>query len=97
MYARTVPWVFVRSSLVLSLVYPFVISYYNVVILQTIKQKDFKTITFYMIAIGWMASGGGLFVALTNLILFVPIVLLIGIFTVMTKEYLPNNKEIKYV
>ena len=97
LFALSYLFYFLREAEVLSLVYPFVISYYNVVILQTIKQKDFKTITFYMIAIGWMASGGGLFVALTNLILFVPIVLLIGIFTVMTKEYLPNNKEIKYV
>ena len=85
------------QKLILSIVYPFVISYYNVVILQTIAKKDFKTITFYMIFIGWMASGAGLFVALSNLILFVPIILLIAIFKIMIGEYKPNNKEIKYV
>jgi uncharacterized membrane protein len=68
-----------------------------VVILQTISKKDFKTITFYMIGIGWMASGAGLFVAITNLILFVPIILLIVIFKIMLSDYKPNKKEIKYV
>ena len=66
-------------------------------ILQTISKKDFKTITFYMVFIGWIASGAGLFVALENLILFVPIVLLIALIKIMTREYLPKNKEIKYV
>lgn len=65
--------------------------------MQTIAKKDFKTITFYMIFIGWIASGAGLFVALENLILFVPIVLLIALIKIMTREYLPKNKEIKYV
>ena len=51
-----------------------------------------------MIFIGWLASGGGLFVALSNLILFVPLTLLIAIIRVITKDYLPNKtKEIKYV
>ena len=44
-----------------------------------------------------MASGAGLSIALANLIFFVPITLLFAIFRVMSKEYLPNNKEIKYV
>ena len=88
---------FLREGFILSIVYPFVISYYNVVILQTISKKDFKTITFYMIGIGWMASGAGLFVAITNLILFVPIILLIVIFKIMLSDYKPNKKEIKYV
>lgn len=88
---------FLRDGFILSIVYPFVISYYNVVILQTISKKDFKTITFYMIGIGWMASGAGLFVAITNLILFVPIILLIVIFKIMLSDYKPNKKEIKYV
>jgi len=88
---------FLREGFILSIVYPFVISYYNVVILQTISKKDFKTITFYMIGIGWMASGAGLFVAIANLILFVPIILLIVIFKIMLSDYKPNKKEIKYV
>lgn len=97
LFAASYLFYFLRQGDILSIVYPFVISYYNVVILQTIAKKDFKTITFYMIFIGWMASGAGLFVALSNLILFVPIILLLAIFKIMLSEYKPNNKEIKYV
>jgi beta-carotene 15,15'-dioxygenase len=97
LFALSYLFYFLREGFVLSLIYPFVISYYNVVILQTIAKKDFKTITFYMVFIGWIASGAGLFVALGNLILFVPIVLLIALIKIMTREYLPKNKEIKYV
>ena len=97
LFAASYLFYFLREGNILSIVYPFVISYYNVVILQTIAKKDFRIITFYMIFIGWMASGAGLFVALSNLILFVPIILLIAIFKIMIGEYKPNNKEIKYV
>lgn len=97
LFAASYLFYFLREGFILSIVYPFVISYYNVVILQTIAKKDFKTITFYMIFIGWMASGAGLFVALSNLILFVPLILLLAIFKIMLSEYKPNNKEIKYV
>ena len=97
LFAASYLFYFLREGYILSIVYPFVISYYNVVILQTIAKKDFRIITFYMIFIGWMASGAGLLVALSNLILFVPIILLIAIFKIMIGEYKPNNKEIKYV
>ncbi|MCT7562795.1 hypothetical protein N5U20_01895 [Aliarcobacter butzleri] len=97
LFALSYLFYFLREGFILSLIYPFVISYYNVVILQSIKKLDFRTISFYMIFIGWMASGAGLYIALANLIFFVPITLLFAIFRVMSKEYLPNNKEIKYV
>lgn len=97
LFAASYLFYFLREGDILSIVYPFVISYYNVVILQTIAKKDFRIITFYMIFIGWMASGAGLLVALSNLILFVPIILLMAIFKIMIGEYKPNNKEIKYV
>ena len=97
LFAASYLFYFLRQGDILSIVYPFVISYYNVVILQTIAKKDFRIITFYMIFIGWMASGAGLLVALSNLILFVPIILLMAIFKIMIGEYKPNNKEIKYV
>jgi hypothetical protein len=97
LFALSYLFYFLREGFILSIIYPFVISYYNVVILQTISKKDFKTITFYMISIGWMASGAGLFVAIANLILFVPIILLIVIFKIMINDYKPNKKEIKYV
>ncbi|QKF66248.1 putative membrane protein [Arcobacter venerupis] len=97
LFALSYLFYFLREGYILSMIYPVVISYYNVVILQTIIKKDFRTITFYMIFIGWMASGAGLFVALANLILFVPIVLLVVILKIMIGEYKPNNKEIEYV
>lgn len=97
LFALSYLFYFLREGYILSMIYPIVISYYNVVILQTIIKKDFRTITFYMIFIGWMASGAGLFVALANLILFVPIVLLVVILKIMIAEYKPNNKEIEYV
>ena len=97
LFAASYLFYFLREGYILSMLYPFVISYYNVVILQTIAKKDFRTITFYMIGIGWIASGAGLFVAIANLILFVPIILLIVIFRIMMIDYKPNNKEIKYV
>ncbi len=97
LFALSYLFYFLREGFILSIIYPVVISYYNVVILQTIVKKDFRTITFYMIFIGWMASGAGLFVALANLILFVPIILLAVILKIMIGEYKPNNKEIEYV
>ena len=97
LFALSYLFYFLREGSILSIIYPFIISYYNVIILQTMRKKEFKTIALYMICIGWLASGGGLFVALSNLILFIPIIILIAIIRVMTKEYISNNKEIKYV
>ena len=97
LFAASYLFYFLREGFILSIVYPFVISYYNVVILQSIRNKDFRTISFFMIFIGWMASGSGLFVALTNMIFIVPVVILLAIFKVLSKEYSLNNKEIKYV
>lgn len=67
---------FIDEPLLLSFVYPFVISYYNVVILQSlIKVKSLKTIGLFMVFIGWIASGGGLMVATQNLIEYIPILI----------------------
>jgi len=65
---------FLKEPLLLSIVYPIVISYYNVVILQTLIKKDIKTLSIYMIFIGWVSSGAGLFIALKGLIFFVPLI-----------------------
>ncbi len=97
LFALSYLFYFLREGFILSIIYPFIISYYNVIILQTIRKKEFKTIALYMIGIGWIASGSGLFIALSNLILFIPIILLIAIFKIMLSEYKPNNKEIEYV
>lgn len=50
-----------------------------------------------MIFIGWIASGAGLFVALENLIFFVPVILLITLLKIMSNQFIPNKKEINYV
>lgn len=85
---------FLHEALLLSIIYPFVISFYNIVILQTLIKKDFKTICIYMVFIGWLASGAGLFVALENLILYVPIILLL----ILIKTTTPNQtKEIQCI
>lgn len=97
LFALSYLFYFLREGFILSIIYPFVISYYNVVILQTIIKKDFKTISIYMIFIGWLSSGAGLFVALNNLIFFVPIILLIALLKIISNQYIPNNKEVNYV
>lgn len=94
LFALSYLFYFLEESLFLSIVYPFVISYYNVAILQTIMKRDLKTISIYMIFIGWIASGSGLFVALENLILFVPIVFLTAFLIVINKQQ--SNKEFNY-
>lgn len=95
LFAISYLFYFLEESLLLSIVYPFVISYYNVVILQTIMKKDLKTISIYMIAIGWMASGAGLFIALESLILFVPILFLLALLKVLNSQQ-TNKKELHY-
>jgi len=87
---------FLQEALLLSVVYPFVISYYNVVILQNLtKVKDFRMIALSMIFIGWIASGAGLLVALENLIIFVPIIFLGAIVYMINSQI--KFKEIRYV
>jgi len=87
---------FLQEAFLLSLVYPFVISYYNVVILQNLtKIKEFKMIAVSMIFIGWIASGAGLMVALQNLIMFVPIIFLVTILFLINNQI--KSKEIQYV
>lgn len=79
---------FIESPLALSIVYPFVISYYNVVILQTlVGYKSFKSIGISMIFIGWLASGGGLMVAIGEIISFIPLLLVILFVYNLTKEF----------
>lgn len=56
-----------HMPLLLSVVYPVVISYYNVTILQEIVRiGSFSKIAFAMVFVGWGASGAGLLVALRH-------------------------------
>lgn len=76
-FALSYLFYFIREPLLLSIVYPFVISYYNTIILQElIKIKNIKQIGIAMLLIGWVASGAGLFFALENLMMFIPIIFL---------------------
>lgn len=78
---------FMHEALLLSVVYPFVISYYNIVILQSlIKVKSLKSIGFFMVFIGWMASGAGLMIALQGFIQYVPILILTILFLDIVKQ-----------
>jgi len=87
---------FFHEALVLAMVYPFVISYYNVVILQeVIKIKSFGTIVIVMICIGWIASGIGLMVALQGLIGIVVPIWLIAIGWMIKINF--KTKEIHHV
>jgi hypothetical protein len=95
LFALSYLFYFLQESFILSLIYPFVISYYNVVILQTLIKKDLKVIALYMIFIGWFASGAGLFTALESLTLFVPSIFLISIFKIINSQQ-QFNKELHY-
>ncbi len=86
LFALSYLFYFLEESFILSLIYPFVISYYNVAILQTIMKKDLKTISIYMIFIGWLASGAGLFIAVENLIIFVPIIFLASLLMIINSQ-----------
>lgn len=95
LFALSYLFYFLEEPFLLSLVYPFVISYYNVAILKTIIKKDLKVISIFMIFIGWIASGLGLIIALIGLILFVPILFLIA-FLIVINEQQSQKKEFNY-
>jgi len=68
------------SSLVLSLVYPFVISYYNVIILDKLRKLDYLPLALMSLSL-WGASGLGLLIALSHsfFIAWIMLLLLAGI------------------
>lgn len=56
-------------TLALAMLYPFTISYYNVVVFTTLsKESSIYKLAFMMIFVGWIASGLGLAVALLEVI-----------------------------
>jgi hypothetical protein len=93
LFALSYLFYFVHEALILSIIYPFVISFYNVVILQTLLKKDLKTLSVYMIFIGWIASGTGLFVALENLTLFVPLIFLIALIKILNTQQIQHKEK----
>ncbi|MFA7092530.1 MAG: hypothetical protein WC149_11845 [Arcobacteraceae bacterium] len=93
LFALSYLFYFLHEALILSIIYPFVISFYNVVILQTLLQKKLKTLSVYMIFIGWIASGTGLFVALENLTLFVPLIFLIALIKILNTQQIQHKEK----
>ncbi|RXJ77652.1 hypothetical protein CRV03_05320 [Arcobacter sp. F155] len=96
LFALSYLFYFLHEGFILSLVYPFVISFYNVVILQTIVKKDLKTLGIYMVFIGWAASGAGLFVALENLTYFVPVIFLVCLIKILITQQ-TQKKELPWL
>lgn len=53
----------------LAIIYPFVISYYNVIVFTSLtKLTSLKELSFVMVFVGWAASGTGLALALSKLL-----------------------------
>lgn len=87
---------FIKEPLLLSIVYPFVISYYNITILKSlVLESSLKKLGLYMFLIGWLSSGMGLFVSLFGLIKYVPILFLFLILRNILGE-LKLTKEVYY-
>lgn len=85
---------FIREPMLLSIVYPFVISFYNVEILQTLRrEKSLKRLGIYMIFIGWVASGLGLMVALEEIVIYMPLVLTATFFIMVAQQLRIISKE----
>ncbi len=93
LFALSYLFYFIQEGFLLSIIYPFVISFYNVVILQTLSKKDLKTLSIYMVFIGWIASGGGLFVALTELTLFMPILFLLALIKILSTQQIQHKEK----
>ena len=60
---------YLEMPLALSILYPFTISYYNVIVFTALsKEESLLKLSFMMIFVGWIASGLGLLLALTKLL-----------------------------
>lgn len=60
---------YLELAIALAIVYPFVISYYNVIVFTSLtKLTSLKELSFVMVFVGWIASGAGLALALSKLL-----------------------------
>jgi hypothetical protein len=60
---------YLEFPLLLAMIYPFTISYYNVVVFTTLsKEMSLSKLAFIMIFVGWIASGLGLALALSKIL-----------------------------
>lgn len=71
-----------NENIMLSIVYPFVISYYNFVIIQRLSSlKNLKFLGVIMVFTGWIAGGSGLMSALNSLT-FIGALFIVGLLSV---------------
>ena len=60
---------YLEASFMLAMLYPFTISYYNVVVFTVLsKEVRLAKLSFMMVFVGWIASGAGLALALSRLL-----------------------------
>lgn len=60
---------YLQLPLVLAMVYPFTISYYNVIVFTALsKETSLSKLAYMMVFIGWIASGLGLTLALSKIL-----------------------------
>lgn len=60
---------YLEYKLALSMLYPFTISYYNVIVFITLtKERRLQKLSYLMVFIGWLASGLGLALALSKIL-----------------------------
>lgn len=58
---------YTNLPILLAVVYPFVISYYNVIVFTTLSNEvSLKRLSLVMVFVGWIASGSGLAIALSR-------------------------------
>jgi len=77
---------YLKLPYLLSAVYPIAISYYNIVILQTILNKELKKIAVYMLFIAWFASGFGLLIALNELVFYQVLLFVFLLYKIMKNK-----------
>lgn len=69
LFALSYAFSYMEEPFLLALVYPFVISYYNVVIFRILsKESSLAKLSVMMIFVGWLASGAGLAIALSRVL-----------------------------
>ena len=90
LFAFSYIFYYFNEPILLAIVYPFFISYYNFFMFdKLIKIGNLKQLSFIVLFTCWIASGAGLLIALFNLI-YIPIIFLIILFIL-------NNNLIKKV
>lgn len=69
LFAGSYGFSYLEMPVALAMVYPFTISYYNVIVFSALsKEGSLKKLSFMMIFVGWIASGAGLALALSELL-----------------------------